>query len=115
MRLTSDFWVSALVRRVFAAGGFAAIARRGATEAGAIFIVDRSRLGLFTLYGPAAQASYGDDGRPRDRIFTRLLDGVEEPDVAKRLEREGRFDPDVWVVEIEDVPSLDPPLFLTET
>ena len=48
MRLTSDFWVSALMRRVFAEGGFAAVARRGASEAGAVFVVTRNRVGQST-------------------------------------------------------------------
>ena len=43
MRLTTDFWVSALMRRVFAEGGFAAVAKRGASEAGAVFVVTRNR------------------------------------------------------------------------
>jgi len=112
MRVTSDLWVSALVRRMFGAGGYAAVSRRGATEAGAIFIMERSRLGRYALFGPAAQASYGE-GKPQDRVFTRLLDDVEEADIARRLEREGRFDPDIWVVELEGVPEMDPPAFLT--
>ncbi|MEP2580565.1 MAG: DUF1491 family protein, partial [Roseibium sp.] len=38
MRVTSEFFVSALVRRVFGEGGFAAVSRRGAPEAGAVFV-----------------------------------------------------------------------------
>ena len=37
-RVKSDFWVSVLIRRVQIEGGFAYLARRGAPEAGAIFI-----------------------------------------------------------------------------
>ncbi len=39
-------------------------------------------------------------GRPEERLFAELLRG-EEADVAARLAKEQRFDPDIWVVEIE--------------
>ena len=100
MRVTSDLWVSALVRRVFADGGFAAIERKGAHEAGAIFIVRRSRMGEFELFGPAAQTSY-DEEKPQDRQFSLLLASFEDDAVKGRLEREMRFDPDVWIVEVD--------------
>ena len=100
MRLTTDFWVSALVRNVFRQGGFAAIVRRGATEAGAVFITVRNRYGQTTLYGPAAQASY-DTARPDDRLFSVLISEAEGEAVDQRLAKEARFDPDIWVVELE--------------
>jgi hypothetical protein len=100
MRVTSDFFVSALIRRVFSAGGFAAIERKGAAEAGAIFIRQRFRDGLETLYGPAPQTVF-DDSRPDDRRFEIRLDHAE-PDAARDiLARESKFDPDLWVVELE--------------
>lgn len=108
MRVTSDLFVSALVRRAFAAGGFAAVERRGATEAGAIFVTARSRLGEVTLFGPAAQATY-EEGRPQERFFTELMRSEDPGVIAARLEKEARFDPDLWVVEVE----IDEPL-LTE-
>lgn len=100
MRVTADFWVSALVRRVFAAGGFAAVVRRGALEAGAVFVLARDRSGEATLFGPAPQASY-DAARPDERFFTIVAAGEDVAALEARLEREQRFDPDIWVVEIE--------------
>ena len=100
MRLTSDFWVSALTRRVFGDGGFAAVERRGAAEAGAIFVVTRSRLGQSTLFGPASQTEY-DGVRPDDRRFTALIADAEAAIIEARLAKESRFDPDIWVVELE--------------
>jgi hypothetical protein len=100
MRITSDLWVSALTRRVFADGGFAAVMRRGATEAGAIFIVTRSRLGTSTLFGPAPQSAY-DSERPDDRQFGVLIGEGEATEIEVRLAKEARFDSDIWVVEIE--------------
>ncbi|OQM75203.1 DUF1491 family protein [Manganibacter manganicus] len=100
MRVTSDLWVSALIRRVFSAGGFAAIMRRGAAEAGAIFILSRTRLGEVMLFGPAPQVDY-DTARPDERFFTPLSADEDMAAIEARLAKETRFDPDIWVVEIE--------------
>lgn len=99
MRVTSDFWTSALLRRVFGAGGFAAVLRRGAAEAGAIFVVVRGRLDDVALFGPAPQAGYAT-GRPDERVFVRLLP-TTQAEVDAKLSREERFDSDLWVMEIE--------------
>lgn len=106
MRVTTDFWVSSIVRRAFSAGGFAAITRRGASEAGAVMVTRRDRLGEIGLYGPAPQTSY-DEARPDDRLFSELLRTSDEEAVRQRIDRELRFDPDIWVVELE----VDEPLF----
>lgn len=102
MRLTSDFFVSAYLRRVAVEGAFAALRRRGGAEAGAIFILIDRLDGTGTLYGPAPMSSYED--RPADRAFARLhKDEVLERDALEaRLEKELRFDSDAWVVEVED-------------
>jgi len=100
MRLTSDFWVSAIVRRVFEMGGFAAIEKRGSAEAGAIYVIVRTRSGELMLYGPAPQTSY-DEAKPSDRLFAEVARSTDAAEILSRLEREKRFDPDLWVVEIE--------------
>ena len=100
MRVTTDFWVSALLRRVFSEGGFGAIINRGAMEAGAVFILTRDRFGSTRLFGPAPQTSY-DTARPDERQFSLLGSDDDGTEIEKRLERERRFDPDIWVVEIE--------------
>jgi hypothetical protein len=92
-------WVSATVRRVFSGGGFAAIVKRGATAAGAIFVITRNRLGESALYGPAPQAAY-DSGKPQDRRFQLVSQG-EADVIDARLAKESKFDPDLWVVELE--------------
>ncbi|WP_099865131.1 DUF1491 family protein [Pararhizobium haloflavum] len=100
MRLTSDIWVSALVRRVFGAGGFAAVERRGAPEAGAIFVRVRHRDGTQILYGPAPQSVF-DSEKPQDRVFEMRCITDASDEIAAALDRELRFDRDLWVVEIE--------------
>ncbi|AZO70794.1 MAG: DUF1491 family protein [Mesorhizobium sp.] len=100
MRVTTDLWVSALVRRVFGAGGFAAVVKRGATEAGAVFVLSRGRMGEVVLYGPAPQTSY-DSAKPEERFFIQFDTSEDGSAFDARLEREKKFDPDIWVVEIE--------------
>jgi hypothetical protein len=104
MRLKSGIWVAAYVRRCHIEGAFAVVGRRGADEAGAIFIKVNRLDGTGTLYGPAPQAVF-DEAQPADRLFTIVLgrDGpVGDADIEARLEREIRFDPDLWIVESED-------------
>ena len=101
MRITSELFVSALIRRVFANGGFAAVERKGAAEAGTIFIRQRFRDGSETLYAPAPQVFFHDEGKPRDRQFELRLDKVEASTVDELIAREARFDSDLWVVELE--------------
>ncbi len=99
MRLTSEFWVSALIRRAFSAGDFAAVLNKGSPEAGAVHILVRDRLGTVSLYRPAPQSSY-DDAKPADRLFQPAGDMPWDA-IETWLERERRFDPDIWVVELE--------------
>ncbi|MBA3519159.1 MAG: DUF1491 family protein [Rhizobiales bacterium] len=100
-RLRSDFWVAVLRRRAEAAGAYVSIARRGAEEAGAIFVSVDRRDGRFDLYGPAPQMAF-DEARPSDRLFTQVAHAVTDEELRFRIERELRFDPDVWVIDIED-------------
>ena len=62
MRITSELLVAQLVRRLFPAGDFAVVVRKGAEAAGAIFIVARHRAGRFQLYGPAPQSLSEESG-----------------------------------------------------
>ncbi len=100
MRLKSEIWIGALLRRVFAAGSFAAVERRGADEAGAVFVRVRHRDGLETLYAPAPQSVF-ETGRPEDRIFEPRLARQPAAAVDALLLRETAFDPDLWIVEVE--------------
>jgi hypothetical protein len=100
MRVTADFWVSAVLRRVFSAGGYGAVVKRGAAEAGAVFVIVRSRFGTATLHAPRAQADY-TEARPDERMFSPVLTDADDDAIEARLEKEKRFDPDLWIVEIE--------------
>jgi hypothetical protein len=102
MRLKSAIWVSAYIRRCQVEGVQAVLRRRGAEEAGAIFIKVSRLDGSADLYGPAPQSAFDD--KPTDRMFVACLPGAapSEADVEARLAKELRFDPDLWVVEVED-------------
>ena len=102
MRLKSSIWVAAYLRRCQTAGVFGAVRRRGAEEAGAVFVKVALLDGNAMLYVPAPQTVY-DDSRPIERFFMPMSEGpVSEQSVEERLQKEIRFDPDVWIVEIED-------------
>ena len=102
MRLKSSIWVAAYLRRCQTEGVFGAVRRRGAEEAGAVFVKLALLDGNAMLYAPAPQTAY-DDSRPIERVFAPAsAQPVPEQGVEERLAKEVRFDPDVWIVEIED-------------
>ncbi|MGL5115043.1 MAG: DUF1491 family protein [Beijerinckiaceae bacterium] len=101
MRLRSDIFVAAYVRLRNGENAFAVVRRKGAAEAGAIFIkIDRLN-GESDLYGPAPQSEVGEDAPAR--LFQKLgKPGDATEAIETRLARETRFDPDIWIVEVED-------------
>jgi hypothetical protein len=97
-RLISEFWVSAYLRQAGLDGLFAVLRRRGAREAGAIFVKLDRLDGTAALYGPAPQSLAEDDG---ERRFQLLIE-ADPLTVEDRVDRELRFDSDLWLVEIEN-------------
>jgi hypothetical protein len=103
MRLKAGIWVAAYIRRCEAGGAFAAVRRRGAEEAGAIFIKLNRLDGTADIFGPAPQTAF-DDAHPADRVFSPGLPVQPAPEAEAEayLQRQMRFDPDIWIVEVED-------------
>jgi len=103
MRLKSAIWVAAYLRRCQIEGAFGAVRRHGADEAGSIFVKVNRLDGTCDLYGPAPQSAFAE-AQPADRMFSRCLANSPAPEaeIEAYLSREVRFDPDVWIVEIED-------------
>lgn len=97
------------MRRTSVAGGFAAVARKGAGEAGAVFIVMREKDGLIRLYAPAPQAGYQPD-EIEERQFQLVQQVTDDAALSAFEAAESRFDPDFWIVELE-VASPIPDLF----
>jgi hypothetical protein len=102
MRLKSSIWVAAYLRRCQSEGVYGAVRRRGAEEAGAVFVKVALLDGSAALYVPAPQTVY-DESRPVERIFTQATpQPIPEQSVEDQLAKEIRFDPDIWIVETED-------------
>ena len=109
-RLTSAMFVSALLRRVEAEGGFGAVIARGFDSAGAIHVEWRHR-GEVGLLSPAPftmepAGGWPADGMEGERRFT-PAPAATEAAIAERIASERRFDPEAWHVEIEGVDPAD--------
>jgi hypothetical protein len=84
---------------VAAEGAYAVLRRRGAAEAGAIYVLVDRLDGQVALFAPGPP----DDARYGERRWLRAhASAWVEPSIAEaRLVRELRNDPDLWVVGIE--------------
>ena len=106
VRLKSAIYVQALMRRCEVAGAGAYLVRRGAEEAGAVFLKVNRLDGTCMVLSPAR--------RGEERIWTRPLgERSEEARASEYFTRQVRFDPDIWIVEIEDRegrPFVDEPI-----
>lgn len=106
-RLSSDLWVASYLRQCRLNGSFGYLAKRGATDAGAIFVKIVEPDGSVMLYGPAPQSevlnsSNADNLSGEDsRIFELVLASTEEQ-IEVRLSSERNFDSDIWIVEVEN-------------
>jgi hypothetical protein len=101
MRIKSEIWVRAYLRRCQSDGVPVVIVRRGDEAAGAIFIcVDRLD-GTVSLYGPAPAGLTGSD---IERRWVMCLESraVSAAEADRYLARQREFDPDLWIIEIED-------------
>jgi hypothetical protein len=99
-RLKSAIWVSAFLRRCMTEGIFGAVLRKGAEEAGAVYVIVNHLDGTCHLFGPAPGASHDDAG---ERLWTEEVAPPHGTSEAMAiLERRTRFDPDIWIVEVED-------------
>ncbi|MEX2517766.1 MAG: DUF1491 family protein [Paracoccaceae bacterium] len=94
-RLTSEFWVSAYLARLEAAAIPAYLTAKGDATAGAVLVK------VATMNGRASAftRSYGPDG---ERIWAPLAEDAPEAEADAALQRQRSFDPDIWIVEIED-------------
>jgi len=101
MRLKAEIWVKAYLRRCQHEGASAVLVRRGDTDAGAIYIKVSRLDGTALLFGPAPA---GLDAAREERRWQPCLQAgsAAERDADAYLARQVEFDPDVWVVEVED-------------
>ncbi len=101
MRLKAEIWVKAYLRRCQVEGADAVLVRRGDGDAGAIYIKISRLDGTAALYGPAPA---GLDEAREDRRWQACLkrEPASESDADTYLERQIDFDPDIWIVSVED-------------
>ncbi len=95
MRLTADFWVAAYLTRLRLADIPAFVVKHGDGTAGAVLVK------LNTLDGRAVSYQRRFDLTRGDREWVVLAEG-DEAAVDASLARQRGFDPDVWVIEVED-------------
>jgi hypothetical protein len=98
MRLRAEIWVQAYMRRAQAEGSAAYVVRRGDPNAGAILICIAGAAGT-SLFTPVPADEPDGERAWRERVAAAPESAAE---VARHVERETSFDPDVWVIEIED-------------
>jgi hypothetical protein len=99
MRVKSEIWVKAYLRRCQVEGASAVVARRGDEQAGAIYICINRLDGTVKLYGPAPACLEGGD---IERRWVLTANVIKEDEAAKYLARQVNFDADVWIIEVED-------------
>ncbi|MCK8463906.1 DUF1491 family protein [Aliiroseovarius sp. S1339] len=94
-RLTAELWVAAYLTRLRLSDIPVFITQKGDATAGAVLVK------MNTLDGQAVAYQRSFDLMTGDRRWVALADGVEA-DVDAALTRQKSFDPDVWVIEVED-------------
>ena len=108
-RLKTEIRVTALIRRAQAGGAFAAVLRRGDSDAGALWVVVRQGMELFRY--SEQMSMLGGREWYRDGPF-------DDQEMILRTNKAVDRDPDVWIVEIEDAQGrsfLDGELAKVET
>ena len=101
MRVKSELWVRAYLRRCQAEGAPGVIARKGDPDAGAIFVCVNLLDGTACLYRPAPA---GMPGMETERRWEACFDALPTTpaEVDAYLGKQSRVDPDLWIVEIDD-------------
>ncbi len=94
-RLRAGIWVSAYLARLAQAAIPAFVVHRGDDTAGAVLVV------VATLDGRAVARQRSFDLMSGARTWVTLVEGTEA-EVAEAVARQRRFDPDLWVIEVED-------------
>lgn len=95
-RLKTEIWVKALIRRAWSRDVPALLVRRGETTSGAVLIKMGRDQTQMVVYARGMLA----DGRWGWRRATGPVP-VSDETAGAYIERQERFDPDLWVVEIE--------------
>ncbi|HEX4847959.1 MAG TPA: DUF1491 family protein [Novosphingobium sp.] len=95
-RLPAHLEVAGLIRAVEAAGGFAAVVRKGEREAGTILVILTEKGANARLFERMPDPEGG-------RIWhcTAIQDTENKPEFNDQLARRASRDPDLWIVELD--------------
>jgi hypothetical protein len=105
LRVKSAIWVGAYVRRVNAIPVAAMVVRRGDADAGAIYIKINTLDGNARVLRPAAA---GTSGAEHERFWAPALKTpTDEARADAYIARQVDFDPDIWIIEIDDREGRD--------
>lgn len=99
-RLRADIWVAAYLARLRAEAVPAFVMARGDDAAGAVLVV------VSTLDGRSRALQRSFDIHTGARTWALLMEG-SDAEVAEAVARQRRFDPDLWVIEVEDRAGRD--------
>jgi len=94
--LSSDVWVGALIRRAELEGANAVVVKKGDPRAGAVIV---KAYDTSTRTARLWTEAVGPDGEP---LWIQPVASEFEGELDAYLERQRRYDPDLWIVEIED-------------
>jgi len=87
-RLKTGLWVRAVLRRISSDGTSAMVLKKGDEDAGAVLIVLTDRSGGLGVLR--------EDGSDWARV-----DATNPASVDAYLERQKKYDPDLWIIELE--------------
>ncbi len=93
-RVTSEFWVKAYMTRLRVMDIPAFLTSRGDATAGAVLV----KINTLDGNAQAFQRSYDTEG---NRIWVPLSEGSDR-EVEEALARQRQYDPDIWIIEVED-------------
>ena len=93
-RVTSEFWVAAYLTRLRVRNIPAFLTSRGDSTAGAVLV----KINTLDGNAQAFQRSYDTAG---NRIWVPLAEGTDA-EVEEALSRQRQYDPDIWIIEVED-------------
>jgi len=88
------------LRSAAAHGRYGAVIRKGAPEAGAVYVIVNHLDGTFHVFGPAPGPAYDEQGERR--WIEELPFPATQDQIDQLLTKRRSFDPDIWIVEIED-------------
>jgi hypothetical protein len=94
--LSSDLWVSALIRRAEIAGAYATVVKKGDDRAGSVIV---KAYDTSTRTAKLYTEAFGQDG---ERLWIQPVTSDSESELDAYVARQRGYDPDLWVVEIED-------------